>query len=65
MRELKERYNPIIEIRLNSIGQRLADDMPLEERHRDYSFTGIWSDYRDCDFATRRQRILDSMVSLN
>lgn len=26
----------------------LANDQPLEPRHRDHALTGAWKDYRDC-----------------
>ncbi len=26
----------------------LANDQPLEPRHRDHALTGDWKDYRDC-----------------
>ena len=26
----------------------LADDQPLEPRHRDHALTGDWKDHRDC-----------------
>lgn len=33
---------------LMPIVKALANDLPLEPRHRDYALTGDWKDHRDC-----------------
>ena len=50
-RELKGRYKTVIEIRLNSIVRRLANDLPLDRRYRDHALIGNWKDHRDCHVA--------------
>ena len=30
------------------IVKALANDLPLEPRHRDHALTGDWKDHRDC-----------------
>ena len=33
---------------LMPVVKALADDLPLEPRHRDHALTGDWKDHRDC-----------------
>jgi len=46
-REAKGR-RAMLDAQLIPIVKALADDLPLEPRHRDYALTGNWKDYRDC-----------------
>jgi mRNA interferase YafQ len=47
-REAKGRYHATLDAVVTSIVQILADDQPLEPRHRDHALTGNWIDHRDC-----------------
>ncbi|WP_078705760.1 type II toxin-antitoxin system YafQ family toxin [Bartonella sp. WD16.2] len=47
-REMKGRHRHLLESDLRKIIEALANDQPLEPRHRDHALTGNWSDYRDC-----------------
>jgi mRNA interferase YafQ len=49
-RELKGRYRAVIEQELDALITLLANDQPLEPRHRDHALTGDWKDHRDCHF---------------
>jgi mRNA interferase YafQ len=41
-------YRAILDAELMPIVKALADDLPLETRHRDHALTGAWKDHRDC-----------------
>ncbi len=47
-RELKGKYRRVITDELDELITLLADDVPLETRHRDHALTGDWKDHRDC-----------------
>ncbi|MCY3913656.1 MAG: type II toxin-antitoxin system YafQ family toxin [Chloroflexi bacterium] len=42
------RYGRTLDARLTPILLALANDQPLEVRHRDHALSGDWSDFRDC-----------------
>lgn len=46
-REAKGR-RAMLDAELMPIVKALADDLPLEPRHRDHALTGDWKDHRDC-----------------
>jgi mRNA interferase YafQ len=46
-REAK-RHRAMLDQELMPILKTLADDLPLEPRHRDHALTGDWNDHRDC-----------------
>ena len=46
-REAKGR-RAMIDAELMLVVNALADDLPLEPRHRDHALTGDWKDHRDC-----------------
>ncbi len=41
-------YGSSLDGDLRTIILLLAQDMPLEGRHRDHALTGNWKNYRDC-----------------
>ena len=47
-REIKGRHGRTLAGALAEIVTRLAEDLPLEPRHRDHALSGNWSDHRDC-----------------
>ncbi|MCL1860475.1 MAG: type II toxin-antitoxin system YafQ family toxin [Proteobacteria bacterium] len=47
-REAKGPYRVLLDTELRKIIEALANDEPLEARHRDHALTGNWKDYRDC-----------------
>ena len=47
-RVAKGRHGAALDGDLVPILVALADDRPLEPRHRDHALTGDWKDYRDC-----------------
>ena len=47
-REKKGRHGRTLDKNLVSIIGKLANDEPLEPRHRDHGLTGDWRDHRDC-----------------
>lgn len=47
-RESKSRYRTTLDADLFSIIDFLANDKPLESRHRDHPLTGDWKDHCDC-----------------
>lgn len=47
-REAKGANRTVLESGLVSIIEALAEDDPLEPRHRDHALTGDWKDHRDC-----------------
>ena len=38
----------MLDAELMPIVKALANDLPLEPRHRDHALTGDWKDHRDC-----------------
>ena len=46
-REAK-RHHALLDAELMPIVKALANDRPLEPRHRDHALTGDWKDHRDC-----------------
>ena len=46
-REAK-RHHAVVDAEMMPIVKALADDLPLELRHRDHVPTGDWKDHRDC-----------------
>lgn len=47
-REGKGQYRATLDADLFPILDALANDQPLESRHRDHALTGDWIDFRDC-----------------
>jgi len=47
-RESKGRHMATIDADLLAVLALLANDRPLEDRHRDHALTGDWKDFRDC-----------------
>ncbi len=47
-REKKGQHRDVLADALGAVIQTLANDQPLEPRHRDHALTGNWSDHRDC-----------------
>ena len=47
-REKKARHRLALDEGLSWIIERLANDEPLEPRHRDHALAGDWQDHRDC-----------------
>lgn len=47
-REKKGQHRTTLDADLIAVLTTLADDQPLEPRHRDHALTGEWSDHRDC-----------------
>jgi mRNA interferase YafQ len=47
-REAKGRHRGILDTELRKIIVALANDEPLEPRHRDHALSSNWKDYRDC-----------------
>jgi mRNA interferase YafQ len=47
-REAKGRHGKMLDALLGPIIMALANDEPLEPRHRDHALTGEWKDHRDC-----------------
>ena len=47
-RESKGPHRDAIDTALMTVLRALADDVPLEARHRDHALTGDWNDHRDC-----------------
>jgi mRNA interferase YafQ len=47
-REAKGSHRGLLDTELRQIIVLLANDIPLDERHRDHALTGNWKDYRDC-----------------
>lgn len=47
-REKKGPHRLTLQGSLTAIIERLANDEPLEPRHRDHALTGEWRDHRDC-----------------
>jgi len=47
-REARGRHAATLDADLMPILMALADDQPLEPRHRDHDLSGDWSGYREC-----------------
>jgi mRNA interferase YafQ len=47
-REAKGPHRKFLSENFASLIQALANDEPLEERHRDHPLGGEWKDHRDC-----------------
>lgn len=47
-REAKGQHRATLDADLVPVLVALADDQPLEPRHRDHALTGDWKDHRDC-----------------
>lgn len=47
-RETRGQHRDSLDADLISVLHALADDQPLESRHRDHSLSGDWKDHRDC-----------------
>jgi mRNA interferase YafQ len=47
-REAKGRHRATFDAELIPVLTALADDKPLEPRHRDHDLSGDWAGYRDC-----------------
>lgn len=47
-REKKGRHAKTLDDALIPVIEALANDEPLEQRHRDHALTGDWRDHRDC-----------------
>jgi mRNA interferase YafQ len=47
-RESKGRHITTLDANLIPILAALADDQPLEQKHRDHDLSGDWRDYREC-----------------
>ncbi len=47
-REAKGQHRVTLDANLIPVLTALANDQPLEPRHRDHDLTGEWAGYRDC-----------------
>ncbi|AJE23586.1 type II toxin-antitoxin system YafQ family toxin [Azotobacter chroococcum] len=47
-REAKGQHRATLEEDLLPVIEALAQDRPLDIRHRDHTLTGDWKDHRDC-----------------
>ncbi len=47
-REAKGQHRATLDADLVPVLKALADDQPLEPRHRDHDLSGEWAGYRDC-----------------
>ena len=47
-RESKGRHAASLPTAFVAVVTSLANDLPLEPRHRDHALTGNWKDHRDC-----------------
>ena len=47
-RESKSQHRKILQNEFVTIVATLAEDRPLDPRHRDHALTGDWKDHRDC-----------------
>ena len=47
-RKDKGRHGATLDTDLVPVLIALANDRPMEPRHRDHALTGNWNDYRDC-----------------
>jgi mRNA interferase YafQ len=64
----KGHHRQILESKLASIIQNLANDQPLDEKYRDHALTGDWKDHRDChikpDLVLIYRKLNDSVLQL-
>nr|WP_050455893.1 type II toxin-antitoxin system YafQ family toxin [Candidatus Burkholderia verschuerenii] len=47
-REARGPHRGLLDTDLRQVIEALANDQPLEPRHRDHALTSNWKDYRDC-----------------
>ena len=47
-REAKGQHRATLDASLEPVVDALAEDRPLDARHRDHRLTGEWADHRDC-----------------
>ena len=47
-RESKRRHGQALDADLTNVLQRLIENKPLDERHRDRGLSGDWGGYREC-----------------
>ena len=47
-REKKGKYRQILDTIFNDILKALANDKPLDAKHRDHALSNNWHDHRDC-----------------
>jgi len=47
-REARGQHRATLDANLIPVLMALADDQPLEPRHRDHDLSGEWAGYRDC-----------------
>jgi mRNA interferase YafQ len=47
-RESKGQHREVLSAEFVKVVTLLANDQPLEPRHRDHALTGDWKDHRDC-----------------
>ena len=47
-RESKGQHRATLDATLRPVVAALANDQPLDPRHRDHSLSGEWTDHRDC-----------------
>ena len=47
-REAKGQHRATLDANLIPVLMALANDKPLEHRHRDHDLSGEWAGYRDC-----------------
>ncbi|MGA2889290.1 MAG: type II toxin-antitoxin system YafQ family toxin [Terracidiphilus sp.] len=47
-REARGRHSATLDVDLVSVLVALADNVPLEPRHRDHELSGDWTGYREC-----------------
>jgi mRNA interferase YafQ len=47
-REAKGQHRATLDIDLERILETLANDLPLEQKHRDHDLSGEWNGYREC-----------------
>ena len=47
-REAKGVHRSTLANEFVAVVQALANDLPLDEKHRDHALTGEWKDHRDC-----------------
>lgn len=47
-REAKGQHRATLDANLIPVLMALANDQPLEPRHRDHDLSGEWAGYRDC-----------------
>ena len=47
-REAKGRHRATLESDFKAVVMALANDLALDDKHRDHALSGEWKDYRDC-----------------